>query len=346
MVRNMIAAITGATGHVGVTLSRLLLSRGHRVRAIVRKDARGLEGLDVEKVEGDVRSPESLARAFRGTDVVFHAAAHISITRFDMREVAETNVVGTRHVIAACRETGVRRLVHFSSIEALDPLPLDAPLDEERPFVDARAASPYAVSKAQAEGEVRRATAAGLDAVILNPTAIIGPWDFKPSLLGSALMSIANGRLPMLVDGGFDWVDVRDVAEAALAAAERAPAGSRYIVGGRWASMAELAQRVCSVTGARPPGLTCPFWIARAWAPVSATYSRIAGKTPLFTGYSLSVLRGNRTVSHERAARDLGYRPRALEETIGDACAWFEVNGYLHVGRGRPVRNRAASRGG
>lgn len=342
----MIAAVTGATGHVGVTLSRLLLSRGHQVRAIVRKDTKGLEGLEVEKVEGDVRSPESLSRAFRGTDVVFHAAARISITRFDRREVAETNIGGTRHVIAACREAGVRRLVHFSSIEALDPLPLDAPVDEERPFADARTASPYAVSKAQAEGEVRQAIASGLDAVILNPTAIIGPWDFKPSLLGYALMSMANGRLPMLVDGGFDWVDVRDVVEAALAAAERAPAGSRYIVGGRWASMAELAQHVCNVTGARPPGLMCPFWIARAWAPLSAAYSRFAGKTPLFTGYSLSVLRGNRTVSHDRAARDLDYRPRALEETIGDACAWFEMNGYLRSRWGQAAGNRAASGGG
>jgi dihydroflavonol-4-reductase len=341
----MIAAITGATGHVGVTLSRLLLSRGHSVRAIVRKAAGGLEGLDVEIAEGDVRSLESLTRAFHGADVVFHAAARISITRIDMKEVAETNILGTRNVIAACRETGVPRLIHFSSIEALDPLPLDAPLDEERPFVDPGKGSPYAVSKAQAEAEVRRAVSEGLNAVILNPTAIIGPWDYKPSLLGSALMAIARGRLPMLVDGGFDWVDVRDVAEAALAAALRAPAGSRYIVGGRWASMAELAGHVCSVTGARPPGLTCPFWIARAGAPLSAALSRFMGKTPLFTGYSLSVLRGNRNIRHDRAHRELDYRPRGLEETIRDACAWFELNGYLPAGEGRPAKSRAASAG-
>ena len=346
-MHNMTAAITGATGHVGVTLSRLLLARGHHVRAIVRKDAEGLKGLDIEKVEGNLRDPESLTRAFRGAEVVFHVAARISITRADMREVAETNIGGTRNVIAACREAGVRRLVHFSSIEALEPEPLDSPVDEARPFVAAHPASPYAISKAQAEGEVRRAMAAGLDAVILNPTAIIGPWDYKPSLLGSAIISIAGGRLPMLIDGGFDWVDVRDVAEAALAAAERAPAGSRYIVGGKWAPMAELAQLVCTVTGARLPGLTCPFWIAQAWAPVSVAYSRVVGKTPLFTGYSLSVLRAYRTVSHDRAARELDYRPRGLEESIKDACAWFEVNGYLRPHRGTPVvRNRAASPGG
>jgi dihydroflavonol-4-reductase len=174
----------------------------------------------------------------------------------------------------------------------------------------------------------------------------VGPFDFKPSFLGKAVMALGRGSLPMLVHGGFDWVDVRDVAEAALAAAERAPSGGRYIVGGRWASLAELAQHVCRVTGARPPGLVCPFWIARAWAPVSAGYSRIAGKTPLFTAYSLSVLRGNRTVSHERAVRDLGYRPRDLEETVSDACAWFEVNGYLRSRWGQAAGNRAASRGG
>jgi dihydroflavonol-4-reductase len=119
----VIAAITGATGHVGVTLSRLLLSRGHRVRAIVRKNVEGLKGLEVEKVDGDLRNPESLARAFRGADVVFHAAARISITRADMALVTETNVAGTRNVLAACRQSAVRRLVHFSSIEALHPLP-------------------------------------------------------------------------------------------------------------------------------------------------------------------------------------------------------------------------------
>jgi dihydroflavonol-4-reductase len=341
----MIATITGATGHVGITLSRLLLARGHRVRAIVRKDTSGLEDLEVEKVEGDVRSLESLTRAFRGADVVFHAAARISITRSDMGEVAETNIVGTRHVIAACRETGVRRLVHFSSIEALDPLPLDAPLDEDRPFVDAGSGSPYAVSKAQAEAEVRRAAAEGLDAVILIPTAIIGPWDYKPSLLGSALMRIARGALPMIVDGGFDWVDVRDVVEAALSAAERAPSGSRYIVGGRWASLEELARLVCDVTGAHPPRVTCPMGLARAWAPVSSMLCRITGKAPQVTRYSLSVLRGNRAVSHERAARDLAYRPRELRETIRDACEWFETSGHLRSGRAK-AKSRAASRGG
>jgi dihydroflavonol-4-reductase len=264
--------------------------------------------------------------------VVFHAAARISITRHDAAEVERVNVQGTRNVIAACMEAGVRRLVSFSSIEAIEPLPLDTPVDEDRPAADAATASPYAVSKARAEREVLAANSRRLETVVVNPTAIIGPLDYRPSLLGRALLAFARGRLPMLVDGGFDWVDVRDVAQAAVAAAERAPAGRRYIAGGRWASMAELARLVCAETGARPPRLMCPLVIARAWAPVSTAFSLLIGGEPLFTKDSLRVLTGNRSVSHERAARELAYRPRDLVDTIRDTIAWFRERGLLWQG--------------
>jgi dihydroflavonol-4-reductase len=326
----MRATITGATGHVGVTLARALRARGHSVRALVRGETRALDGLDVEQVSGDVTLPESLAPGFAGSEVVFHAAGRISITSHDVAEVRAVNVDGTANVIAACRAAGVRRLVHFSSIETLDPFPLESPVDEARPYVNGRAGSPYAASKARAESLVREAAAGGLDAVILNPTAIIGPFDVKPSLLGRAVMSLAEGRIPILVDGGFDWVDVRDVAEAAITAAERAPTGARYIIGGRWASMLELATIACeaaaAVTGhaaARPPSLLCPFWLASAGATVTAGISRFTGRKVLFTSYSLAVLRGNRSVSHEAARRDLGYSPRDLRDTVRDTVAWF-----------------------
>jgi dihydroflavonol-4-reductase len=324
----MRAIITGAAGHVGGALARALLERGNQVRAMVRKDTRAVEGLDVEKVGADVSDLDSLSRAFQGMDVVFHAAARISILRSDIRQVVEANLQGTRNVIAACRKAGVRRLVHFSSIEALDPRPLELPLDEERPFVDG-AGSPYAISKVHAEIAVREAIAQGLDVVIVNPTAIIGPYDFKPSLMGQAVLSFARGAIPMMVDGGFDWVDVRDVAAAAVAAAEHAAPGSRYIIGGRWGSMAEVARLVGQFTGSRPPRITCPMGLAMAWAPVGMLVSAIVGKAPLFTTYSLSVLKGNKLVSHERARQELSYVPRDLTVSIQDACAWFRDHGCL-----------------
>jgi dihydroflavonol-4-reductase len=295
----------------------------------VRGTGAGLDGLQVERVAGEVGNPAALTAAFEGVEIVFHTAARISITRGDARDTADVNIGGTRNVIEACRKAGVRRLVHFSSIEALDPLPLETPMNEDRGWVSGTSGSPYALSKAMAEAEVKRAASEGMDAVILNPTAIVGPYDAKPSLLGRAIVAFARGRIPFLVDGGFDWVDVRDVVDSALQAAFRGTPGSRYILGGRWASMAELAALACEATGARPPRITCPFPLAQAWAPVSSAFCRVTGRQPLFTAYTLRVLRGNRNTSHERAAKDLGHAPRDLRDTVRDTCAWFRDQGWL-----------------
>lgn len=328
---SMNVVVTGATGHVGMTLITALADRGHAVRAMVHSRTSGLSDLPVTCVEGDVTDFESLRRAFAGSGIVFHAAARISILRSDAAEVHRINVEGTRNVIAACRDAGVKRLVHFSSIEAFSPRPLDATLDEERAPEDGSTGSPYAVSKALSEAEVRRAAAEGMDAVILNPTAIVGPFDYRPSLMGRAVLAFATGGIPMLIDGGYDWVDVRDVAEAAILAADRAPRGARYLIGGRWASMAEVARLICEASGRRPPRLTCPIGLARMTAPLSTFFSLLLGKEPLFTGCSLAALGGNRDISHEKAARELGYRPRELSETIHDCMRWFTEKGFLEL---------------
>ncbi|MGA2762152.1 MAG: NAD-dependent epimerase/dehydratase family protein [Spirochaetia bacterium] len=331
---SMKVTLTGATGHVGTALAARLCERGYSVRAMIHRRTSGLEGLPVEKVEASLSDVESLSHAFEGSPVVFHAAARISITRSDVGEVMETNVTGTRNVIEACRRAGVRRLVHFSSIEAFSPKPLDATLDEDRSPEDGRTGSPYALSKARAEAEVREAIAQGMDAIILNPTAVVGPLDNRPSLMGRAVVAFATGAIPMLIEGGYDWVDVRDVAEAAVTASERAPRGARYLLGGRWASMGEIARIICHEAARRAPRLTCPLAAARISAPFSAFFSHLLGKEPLFTGYSLGALRGNRSISHERAARELDYRPRDLEETMRDTVRWFMEKGLIAVPAG------------
>jgi dihydroflavonol-4-reductase len=332
-------AITGASGHIGSALARELLAQGHGVRALVHRDARGLEGLSLETIAGDLSSGESLRRAFSGIDVVFHAAGLISISGSGARRLLGVNVEGTRRVVAACRAAGVRRLVHFSSVEALSAEPRDEATDEERPLIEGRSADPYAVSKAGGERVVREAAAQGLDAVILYPTGVIGPYDFKPSLLGRALIAIARGEFPALVAGGFDWVDVRDVARAAAAAAsaEKARPGSRYMVGGRWASLVELASLVCALTGARVPRIVVPAALAQAWAPVAAAAARVSGTPPLFTRSTLRTIGEGRRVSWARAAGDLGYRPRALEQTVRDTCLWLAEAGRLPGVSLRPV---------
>jgi dihydroflavonol-4-reductase len=333
---SMKVALTGSTGHVGTALATLLCERGYSVRAVIHRRATGLEGLSVQKVHASLSEVESLRRAFAGSEIVFHAAARISITRRDTAEVVKTNVAGTRNVIEACRAEGVRRLVHFSSIEAFSPRPLDSALDEERSLEDGSTGSPYALSKAQAEIEVRKAIAEGLDAIILNPTAVVGPFDYRPSLMGRAIIAFATGAIPMLIDGGYDWVDVRDVAEAAVNAAERAPRGSRYLLGNKWASMGEIARLVCKAAGRPAPRLTCPYAVARISAPLSSFFSLLFAKEPLFTGYSLTALRGNRLISHQRAERELGYQPRHLDETIRDTWRWFGEKGLVALSAGVP----------
>jgi dihydroflavonol-4-reductase len=325
----MIAAVTGASGHVGGNLVRCLLSRGYEVRALSHKDERAIRGLDVEILRGDVRDKETISRFVRGVDLVFHLAAFISITNYKRSEIEETNVEGTRNIIDACIAHGIKRLVHFSSIHALSPLPKNEVVDESRSLVRADQELAYDFTKANSEKLVMDAVFRGLDAVILNPTAIIGPFDFKPSLAGEMILMMLEGRLAATVEGGFDWVDVRDVAQAACIAAERGRKGERYILSGNWYMMRDICSMLAEVSGCVPPSFNAPMWLARLGAPFMSRISAITGKRPLFTSGSLAALRGYRHISSEKARRELDHVPRPIRDTLKDTYLWFADNGLL-----------------
>ncbi len=332
--------VTGASGLAGANLVRTLLTQGRNVRALVHRDRRALAGLELETFPADVRDREALERAMAGVEVVYHLAAAISLTMDPEPEVQAVNVLGTRNVVTACLHCGVRRLVHFSSIDALRQEPLDEPLDETRSLVDAglsaadlEALAPYDLSKAQAEREVQIGIDRGLDAIILRPTAMLGPYDFKPGYVGQALIQLARGRIPALVTGGFDWVDVRDVVTGALRAEQVAPPGARYLLSGHWRSIREVAELVATVTGQATPRLTVPLWLADAFAPLMRLMARFNGRHPIYTRMTLRVLRSNRRVSHAHAARELDYTARPLAESVQDTLVWFEENGYLAEAR-------------
>jgi dihydroflavonol-4-reductase len=325
----MTVVVTGAAGHAGANLVRALLARGRPTRALVHEDRKALEGLDLEFVAGDVRNPESLVEAFTGADVVYHLAARISILKDNWPSLEAINVTGTRNVVEACRSCGVRRLVYFSSIHSFARPAGGGPVDETLPLVATRRYPPYDRSKSAAEKEVRRGIEQGLDAVIISPTAIIGPHDYKPSHFGEALLRMAQGKLPALVPGGFDWVDVRDVIEGAMRAEETAPAGAKYILSGHWVSLCDVAGLVAQVTGVPAPGFVCPTWLARVGAPFIGAFDRLADRRPLYTGASLQTLLDKHDVSHQKATRELDYHPRPLQETITDTLKWFQDNGCL-----------------
>jgi dihydroflavonol-4-reductase len=321
-------AVTGANGHVGGNLCRELILQGHSVKVLIYRDDTALQGVDVECVKGDLNNPAVLDRLCKDTEVVIHLAALISIK--GKREALEmTNVQGTLNLISAIKRSNVRRLIHFSSIHALDHFPLDKPMDENRHLVE-HATMMYESTKAKGDRIVLDHVAQGLDAVILNPTAILGPYDFKPSLMGQVLLRLYNGKLPALVPGGYDWVDVRDIVKATLCAIEHGKKGERYILSGKWTSVKELAEMMEKVTGKRMVHLILPTFLARIGVPFISIYSKLTGQHPLYTYQSLDVLiLGNRMISNEKARRELGFSPRPLEETIHDSITWFRENKFL-----------------
>jgi dihydroflavonol-4-reductase len=326
----MIVAVTGATGHIGANLVRSLLARKHRVRALVFEHTRGIDGLDVEVVKGDIRDPATLERAFSGAEVVYHLAAIISLSMNDWPVLESTNVQGTHNVVEACLKCGVRRLVHFRSIHAVSQEPMNTPVDELRPLVDSFDCPPYDRSKAAGEREVRQGIEQGLDSVILNPTGVIGPHDYQLSFFGEVLLLMAQGKLPALVEGGFDWVDARDVAEAAIHAEEMAPTGAKYLLSGKWASVRELAKMVEEIAGTPAPRLVVPTWMARTGAPIMTAFSQMTGKRPLYTSASIRALYTcNSNISHDRATSELGYHPRPIKETLADTLLWFQTAGMF-----------------
>ena len=322
-------AVTGAAGHVGGNLVRTLVAQGRQVRALVHADRRALEGVNCGCVDGDVRDLESLRRAFAGVDVVYHLAAHISILMTDWPHVQAVNVQGTRNVVQACLDCGVKRLVHLSSIQAMVQEPLDEPLDETRPLVASESAPPYDRSKAASEREVRAGLERGLDAIIINPTCIIGPHDYRPSLFGQALLTIVRGEMPALVHGGFDWVDARDVVDCALRAEDVGQSGSKYVVSGEWVSVRDLAHMAGAIRAVRVPWFVCPLGVVRAAAPFAVAWARLRGQRATFTSVMVRALQGCRVVSHAKATRELGYAPRPFRVTLEDTLAWFAAQGLL-----------------
>jgi len=320
--------VTGATGHIGNVLVRKLIEQGEKVRALIWRgeDTTPLEKLDVETVEGDVLDPESLKPAFKGVEKVFHLAGIISIMPGQNPLVWRVNVEGTRNVLNAARQAGVRRLVYTSSIHAIHRAQHGKVIDESLPFDPNNPYGAYDRSKAEASLEVQKATADGLDAVILCPTGVIGPYDFRGSELGEVIRGAAEARPMFYVEGAYDFVDVRDVADGLIAAAEHGRRGESYILGGNKISVRYMLETVREVTGKAFASIKIPFSLAEFAARFTPWYYQKTKAKPRFTPYSLEVLQSNADISHAKAARELGYKPRPVIETIADTVRWFFEN--------------------
>jgi dihydroflavonol-4-reductase len=326
-------AVTGASGHIGANLVRELIGRGYEVVALVRQSSRALDGLEVNRVRGDLEDLDSLRKAFVGVQQVYHMAAYISIQSGEQEKLQSINVEGTRNVIQACQAEGVSTLVHFSSIHALNQHPLDRAVTEDNPLVAARKTrgGDYEYSKAQADRLVRECDGTTLSTRIIYPSAVIGPNDFELSLTGQAILKMANGQLPALVSGGYDWVDARDVSFAAVEAAEKGAHGDRYILSGHYLSISDMAAVIAELTGTAAPRITVPIWLAKLFIPLMGVWAKLQGETPLYTRDSLSVLCSNKDISHARATEKLGYQPRDFRSAMQDTLLDYSKNNRLKV---------------
>ncbi|WKZ35605.1 MAG: SDR family oxidoreductase [Anaerolineales bacterium] len=315
--------VTGASGHVGNVLVRTLLERGETVRALVLpgESRASISGLSVEAVEGDVLDLDSLFTSMRGVKGVFHLAGVISIMPGPNPMVRKVNVEGTRNVLRAALERGIK-MIYTSSIHAVQRVE-DGPIDENIPYDMNNPYGAYDRSKAEATLEVLNAAQAGLEAVVTCPTGVIGPYDFQGSMMGAVIHDAAAAKPTLYVDGAYDFVDVRDVADGLISAAENGRRGESYILSGQKISVRYLLETVREITGKPFFQMKIPLDLAKFAAMFTPLYYRLAHATPRFTPYALEVLQSNSNISHAKAARELGYTPRSLHESIRDTVKWF-----------------------
>jgi len=326
----MTVAVTGGSGHVGSNLVRELLKQGRKVRCLVREDTRGLDELDIEYVKGDIQDIESLKKLFTDVDTVFHLAARISIVGSEGGLVEKTNINGVKNVIDAALECGVKRFVHTSSIHAFNTEPNEETIDETRSLVDGNEEMAYDLSKAAGQRlVVDAAKNRGLNAVICNPAGIIGPNDFKISRMGSVVLDIYHRDMPALINGGYNWVDVRDVVKGLLAAEKKGRKGECYLLTGNWVHIVDMSKTISKITGRKTSTIATPLWLGLFASYFVSAWAKLWGTIPKFTPEAMHSLKKHRYISYGKAEKELGYAPRPFEESVKDTIDWFRQHGDL-----------------
>jgi dihydroflavonol-4-reductase len=318
--------ITGATGHIGNVLARELVRRGERVRALVLPgdDLAPLDGLDIEIVYGDVLDSETLQKSLVGVDFVFHLAGIISISNKQDNLVHTINVEGTRKMMEAALAAKVRKVVYTSSIHAFKRMPHGVTIDETTPIDPAESIAAYDHSKAEATLMVLEMVKEGLPAVIACPTGVIGPYDFKQSELGELFNDWILHKVNMLIEGSYDFVDVRDVVNGLILAREKGKTGQIYILSGQLIRVSDLWRLVKELVSYKSIYFNIPLPLAKFTAVLADAYYRLFKKKPRFTSYSIDTLQSNAVISNEKARSNLGYTPRSLRTSILDTINWWK----------------------
>jgi len=327
----MTTLVTGATGFVGSHVARQLVASGQSVRVLVRASSnlRLLEDIAAERVEGDLRDAASIDRAMRGVRRVFHVAADYRLWTRHPEELYESNVEGTRRLIAATQRAGVERVVYTSTVATI-AVPQHGALPNETTQAEiGEMIGHYKRSKFLAEQVAVEAAKAGAPVVIVNPTAPVGPGDWKPTPTGRIILDFLRGKMPAYVNTGLNVVAVEDVAAGHLLAAEKGRIGERYILGGRNMTLKEILDALSAITGRRAPRVKLPHVVALMAGYADEMYSRMAGREPQIPVEGVKMSRHKMFIESDKAARELGYKPGKIEVGLERAVRWYEENGYI-----------------
>ncbi len=324
--------ITGATGFVGAAVARLLIEKGHKLRALTRpnNDRRNIEGLaNIELVEGDLGYPESYAEALKGCGALFHVAADYRIWVPDADEMNRINVDGTQTLMKAAQTAGVKKIVYTSSVATLGYHRDGTPADENTPVTINDMIGTYKRSKFLAEEAVRQLIQHNnLPCVIVNPSTPIGPRDIKPTPTGRIIVEAVKGKMPAYVDTGLNVVHVDDVAMGHWLAFEKGKVGERYILGGTNLGLGQILTIISEIVGKPSPTLKLPRLPLFPLAYGAELIARVTGKDPMLTVDGLRMAKKKMYFMSAKAEREFGYAPRPARQAIEDAINWFRNNGY------------------
>jgi dihydroflavonol-4-reductase len=324
--------VTGATGFVGSHVARALAAQGAELRLLIRSTSRtdNIAELAAELAVGDLRKPESLKTAMNGCEFVFHVAADYRLWVRNPEEMYQANVEGTRAIIQAAQESGVRRVIYCSSVATMGFKQTGEIVNEETPVSLADMVGHYKRSKFMAEQIALEAGRKGANVVVVNPTTPIGEFDIKPTPTGRIVVDFLKKNFPAYVDTGLNLADVKEVARGHVLAMEKARPGERYILGGENLTLKQILDKLAEITGLPSPTMKVPHGVAMGFAAFDQFFTGIVlGKEPRATLEAVKMGRKKMFASSAKAERELGYQVLPVEEALRRAVAWFQTHGYV-----------------
>jgi dihydroflavonol-4-reductase len=340
----MTTLVTGAAGFLGSHVARQLVARGDDVRVLMRPSSsnRAISDLSLEYVTGDLRDVTSLERAMKGVERVFHVAADYRLWAKKPKDIYDSNVGGTKNLLAAAKQAGVSQLIYTSTVATIAVDRGELPNE----FTDAKLEEMighYKRSKWMAEQEVLREAKNGAPILVAMPTTPVGPWDWKPTPTGKIILDFLNGKMPGYVDTGLNFVGVEDCAAGHLLVSEKGKAGERYLLGAENLTLKGLLDLLAEITGLRAPTMKIPHGMALGVAYVESAFSRLVGREPQIPVEGVKIAQHRMFVDVSRAQTELGFRPGRVKDALEHAVEWYVSNGYVKRGRAKKMKFLAAA---